>query len=125
MESGKVPYDAVKHRAQLEGQPDQYVGSGAKQAVKRNILEEAQAVIYGDREKTYGSPDKNLAVIAAMWNTYLDLPPGRVTVADVCNMMVLLKVSRLKNDPTHRDSMVDICGYTALNKRVQEYKEIK
>jgi hypothetical protein len=94
-----------------------------------SILREAEKVIYGDREKTYGAPDKNLQVIADMWNAYL----GRanivgsmhraITTDDVCAMMILLKVARLKNDPTHHDSQVDICGYAALIERVQEYRK--
>ena len=34
-----------------------------------NVLEEAQDIIYGDREKTYGHPAKNLNCIADMWNS--------------------------------------------------------
>lgn len=83
-----------------------------------NILAEAQSVIYGDREKTYGRPDKNLRLIASMWGTYLNTI---VTVDDVCMMMVLMKVARLKNSPDHRDSQVDIAGYAALMERVQDY----
>lgn len=82
-----------------------------------SILHEAQKVIYGDREKTYGSPSKNLRRIADYWQTYLGCDP--LTEEDVCNMMILLKVARLQNQPDHRDSQVDICGYAALAERVQ------
>jgi ferredoxin-NADP reductase len=34
-----------------------------------------------------------------------------------------MTVARLKNDPTHHDSQVDICGYAALIERVQEYRK--
>lgn len=90
-----------------------------------NILEEAQGVIWGDREKTYGDPGKNLRVIADYWNAYLrsrnfgDGPPD-LQYDDVCNMMALLKIARLGNTPMHRDSMVDACGYIALMERVQK-----
>lgn len=83
-----------------------------------SILSEAQSVIYGDREKTYGRPDKNLRVIADLWSTYVGTA---ISVDDVCIMMILLKAARLKNDPTHRDSQVDMCGYAALMERVQDY----
>lgn len=79
------------------------------------ILEEAHETIYGDRECTYGDPSKNLRTIASMWSAYLD---KEITYQDVCNMMVLMKVARLKNTPNHRDSLVDIAGYTALQDRV-------
>jgi hypothetical protein len=35
------------------------------------VLKEAHTIIYGDREKTYGHPAKNLKTIAKMWNAYL------------------------------------------------------
>ena len=89
-----------------------------------NILEEAQSIIYGDREKTYGHPSKNLDVIADMWNAYMK---GRITMddyllnaKDVAAMMILLKAARLANNQTHRDSVVDICGYAALIERCDE-----
>lgn len=88
-----------------------------------NILEESTAVIYGDREKTYGDPGKNIRIIADYWTTYLasigvSVPEG-LDYDDVCNMMVLLKVARLGNTPLHRDSMVDACGYLALAERIR------
>lgn len=85
-----------------------------------SILDEAQAVIYGDREKTYGHPAVNLERIASYWSIHLGV---NVSIDDVCQMMVLLKVARLKNQPTHRDSMVDTCGYMALAERCQRYHE--
>lgn len=84
-----------------------------------SILIEAQNVIYGDREKTYGHPGKNINLIASLWTHYMGVS---ITPDDVCMMMVLLKVARLKNDPIHRDSQVDIAGYTALMQRVQDYE---
>jgi hypothetical protein len=88
---------------------------------KNNVLKEANAIIYGDREKTYGHPSKNLEAIANMWNAYMKSVGDRdLTSQDVCVMMVLLKGARLANDPTHRDSVIDICGYAALIERCVE-----
>jgi hypothetical protein len=88
--------------------------------VHMSILREAQGIIYGDREKTYGAPDKNLKVIAGLWSAYLGIP---ISIDDVCILMILLKAARLKNTPDHRDSMVDLCGYAALMERVQNFKK--
>ena len=82
-----------------------------------NILEEAHSIIYGDREKTYGHPAKNLLNIAKLWSIYLD---KEVTAQDVATMMVLLKIARLKNQPDHRDSLVDSVGYLSLIERIKE-----
>ena len=90
-----------------------------------NILQEAEKVIYGDREQTYGKPGKNLENIATLWEMYLhgkgmwnDSSKG-LYPHDVALMMILMKVARLMNSPDHRDSLVDICGYAALIERVQ------
>lgn len=89
-----------------------------------SILKEANAIIYGDREKTYGHPSKNLETIATMWNAYLLARSTKAGVEigakDVAAMMVLLKTARLANNPDHRDSLVDICGYAALIERCDE-----
>lgn len=93
---------------------------------KSSILDEAKRIIYGDREKTYGSPDKNLTLIALLWAEYLDGKYGTahpLNVDDVCLMMVLLKVARLANDSEHRDSQVDLAGYVALMERVQDFRK--
>jgi hypothetical protein len=81
-----------------------------------SILDEAKEVVYGDREKTYGDPAKNLKTIAAMWGAILGYP---IATTDVCLCMSALKLARLVNDPGHHDSMVDVCGYIALLERVQ------
>lgn len=88
---------------------------------KLSVLEEAHKIIYGDREKTYGRPSKNLETIAKVWQAYLDAR-GDAPLAhkDVAVMMILLKAARLANDQGHRDSVVDICGYAALIERCDE-----
>jgi hypothetical protein len=95
-----------------------------------NVLKEANAIIYGDREKTYGHPSKNLKTIAVMWNAYLEAScavgvvggavKAEINAKDVAALMMLVKVARFANDPTHRDNLVDICGYAALVERCDE-----
>ena len=88
------------------------------------VLKEANVIIYGDREQTYGHPSKNLTAIATMWNAYISNTNNRTLMAqDVCAMMVLVKTARLANSPNHRDSLIDICGYAALVERCDEQKE--
>lgn len=88
---------------------------------KQSVLAEAHNIIYGDREKTYGKPSKNLQSIAIMWQVYLDARgDDTLTAKDVAVMMILLKAARLGNDIDHRDSVVDICGYAALIERCDE-----
>lgn len=84
-------------------------------------LKKAEEIIYGDREQTYGHPSINLDRIASYWNLYLNNRHQNeygvydaITIQDVCQMMVLLKMARLQNDPNHLDSLVDSIGYLAL-----------
>lgn len=77
---------------------------------RTEVLNEASTLINGQRESDYGTPQQSFGCIAAMWSAYLGKP---MTASDVCNMMTLLKVARLRNGP-HRDSNVDGAGYMAL-----------
>lgn len=95
----------------------------------RSILDEADAVIYGEREDTYGDPARNLRCIAAMWTAYWSVRTQRgaeaFTEQDVCSMMRLLKEARLANTPAHRDTLVDVCGYAALAERISDPPELR
>lgn len=77
---------------------------------RTKVLAEAIDLINGEREAHYGTPQENFRCIADLWSAYLGYP---VSPADVCNLMALLKVGRLRNGK-HRDSSVDAAGYLAL-----------
>ena len=114
----KTYYDAINAAVAMGAKPPIRM-----QAQPQSILDEAREIIYGDREKTYGSPDKNLQAIAEYWSNHLHTRFGahlNITPEDVCIMMTLLKAARLGNDLTHRDSLVDAVGYLALLERIQK-----
>ena len=83
---------------------------------RSEILADADNLINGDRQKDYGTPQENFGVIAAMWSAYLG---HEVSPTDVCHLMSLLKIARLRNGP-HMDSSVDSCGYMALGGELGE-----
>lgn len=83
---------------------------------KLDWLKAAHDIVHGDREKTYGDPSKNLRLIAQYWSTHTGIT---ITETDVCIMMQLLKIARLKNNPEHDDSWIDIAGYAALKNRIK------
>jgi hypothetical protein len=85
---------------------------------RTDILQESDALINGDREKQYGSPQESFECIATMWTAYLG---HMVSASDVCHMMALLKIGRLRNG-AHRDSNVDAVGYMALGAEMSEGK---
>jgi DNA-binding transcriptional regulator GbsR (MarR family) len=83
---------------------------------RSEVLAIAGDLINGDRQDHYGTPQDNFGTTAEMWTAYL----GRdISPADVCHMMALLKIARLKRGP-HRDSSIDACGYMALGAEVSE-----
>lgn len=77
---------------------------------REEILATANELIHGDRQAHYGEPAENFGVVAEMWSAYLQYP---VTASDVCHLMALLKIARLRNG-LHEDSSIDGCGYLAL-----------
>ena len=101
--------------------PDVAPPSVTNDTVQRTILDEANAAVFGAREKDYGHPRDDFARIATLWTAYLQ---GRAPVnnqimpEDVPCLMILLKMARLSNTPNHRDSWVDIAGYAETGARV-------
>ena len=84
--------------------------------MRTQVLRQAETLINGERQAHYGPPRENFSVIADMWMAYIGYP---ITPADVCNMMALLKVARLRNG-AHYDSSVDGAGYLALGAELAE-----
>lgn len=79
-----------------------------------SILQEAQRLIHGDRNASYGHPLDNHSTTAEMVTAFLRRKYGRgmpkLDAEDVCWFNVLQKVAREAN--VHkRDNGVDICGY--------------
>ena len=84
---------------------------------KPNLLELANELIYGERAKAYGPYDKNAERVSLLWNTYLN---GRaIQPEDVAALLILLKLARLGEDPTHTDTWVDIAGYAGCNGKLR------
>lgn len=78
---------------------------------RSNILKQAEVYITKDRAATHGGAEDSFGAIAAMWSAYL----GReVKGHDVCAMMALLKIARIKGNPKHLDSWIDVAGYSAI-----------
>lgn len=83
----------------------------AKPTTRKTILNAAEKCVCQDRLAEYGTPEESCGRIASLWSAYkgVDFDPF-----DVAMMMVLLKVSRAKGNPTHTDSYVDLCGYGSI-----------
>lgn len=85
------------------------------------ILDDAHSLTAGDRNATYGHPADDFKKTVGMWNAYLGAALTRpLTELDFCNLMAMVKLSRLEATPGHRDSLVDVAGYMRCAEMIQE-----
>ena len=75
------------------------------------ILDKAKDMINGQRQQDYGSPEENFSTIAKLWTEYTITV---ISPVDVCCMMLLLKIARVKNGTGTADCFIDMAGYAAL-----------
>lgn len=82
---------------------------------REEMLKECQEIVTKHRQSSYGTPEDNFGCIADLWSVYLQHLKVDVQLKglDVANMMILLKIARLLNDPTKEDNWIDIAGYAA------------
>lgn len=74
-----------------------------------NPLEEALALVDGERQNDYGHPADNFALIGHLTKPVLEaeLEPELQHAI----YMIQVKIARLLESPYHYDSVVDIAGY--------------
>lgn len=79
---------------------------------RTRLLRDAEALVNGPRNQTYGPPSDDFEVTARLWSAYLGVD---VHPADVAALLILVKLRRLRMSPNrdHYDSLADIAGYAA------------
>lgn len=84
------------------------------ESVRGGALDEARALITGDRNNAYGPPWQDFSRTAgALTAMGYAGPNGRpVESHDIAIFVMMVKISRLMWTPTKRDSWVDIAGYS-------------
>lgn len=93
----------------------------ARPDVKTAIADEAKKIVNGARRSAYGRPEDNFERIARFWQVYFEntgRPEAGITARDVSPLMRLMKEARLCETPDHRDSFVDLVGYTLTGAEV-------
>ncbi len=80
----------------------------------------ALRLVYGPRQAAYDHPARDFGRIAKLWSGLFD---REFTAEDVALAMIALKLSRLKGNPAHEDSVTDIAGYAQTYARVRECRE--
>lgn len=84
-----------------------------------NILQEADKLVNGDRNKDYGGVKEDFDRIAQMWSAIfgIDITGDQVPLA-----MIAVKMSRQANK-NKRDNIVDIAGYAHTLEKYHEESE--
>lgn len=85
----------------------------------QSILQEAEALVNGPRQKEYAHPLDNFTVTAKLWAAYKGV---EFSAEDVGIMKALIKIGRLANG-IKRDSLVDLAGYAATVQMVIDERE--
>ena len=88
--------------------------------MEQTVLQEAENLIHGPRQESYGTPLDTFARTGAIWGAILDIPPIPPEIVGL--MMVGLKISREVNKQG-RDNLVDGCGYLGTVEMIYEERE--
>ena len=81
------------------------------------LLDEAKNLVNGPRARDYGDAYENHERVAQLWGTILGQD---VSVSQVYQCLMALKLARLIVSPTHTDSWVDIAGYASLGGEIKD-----
>lgn len=102
-------FNATKHRTQEELR-------------KKPMLQRANELICGDRQRDYGNKLQNFSQIAMLWQGTLApklQAAEKITPEEVALCMMQVKIARLSKSPDHADSILDIAGYAGCYDAVQ------
>lgn len=109
-DNANAPTDNANAPTDNANAPTDHIRESAKMVSRADILDCAKLVVNGAREKQYGKPEDNFAIIAKLWSAYKG---DSFTPVDVAMMMALLKIARIKTGVGTVDSFVDLAGYAA------------
>lgn len=90
------------------------------------ILEEASDIVHGERQEDYGHPSMDFDRQSRLLNTLgfrrlhlihsgdtVDVSQRKLEPADIPEIQICVKLSRIYESPNKRDHWVDIAGYAA------------
>lgn len=89
--------------------------------LNETVLEEAQRLVYGDRQSAYGHPYDDYSRTAKMWEAIVGQGVS-ISPRTACLMMAAVKISRECN-AHKRDNMTDLAGYAACAQRCAEREQ--
>jgi hypothetical protein len=85
------------------------------------ILQKAEAIITGERQQNYGTPEDNFKRVASLWNAYKG--DDLFDAVDVAMMMALLKIARISTGTQMEDCFIDLAGYAACGGEIASNEE--
>ena len=106
-------------KAVRDAQAKQYTKA---QEANKPLLQRANELIGGDRQRDYGNKLQNFSQIAMLWQGTLATKlqaSAQITAEDVALCMMQVKIARLAKSPDHQDSILDIAGYAGCYEAVQ------
>ncbi|AKC03090.1 phosphofructokinase [Gordonia phage Gsput1] len=86
---------------------------------KAQVLDQAKALLGGDRQDDYGDARENHERIARLWSEALGV---KVEAWQVAVCMGMVKVSRAVQSPDKADTWVDMAAYAAIGGEVSQPK---
>ena len=90
------------------GTPDEVFEKEARKVTRGQVLDTAKEYVTKDRAADHGNMEDNFKTIGKYWSVHLGI---NISATDVAVMMTLLKIARIKSNPSHPDNWVDACGY--------------
>ena len=79
--------------------------------IRKEVLDKALDITTGGRQEMHGDPSDTFNHIAELWTAYLGTG---VDSEDVCHMMTLLKIGRMRYGKLNADDYVDAIGYQSI-----------
>lgn len=93
-------------------------------APAESVCAEADRIVSGDRQASYGHPIYDFTRTARIWEVILDLDAGRIRPEQVGLCMIGVKLARELHRPK-RDNLTDICGYAKTVSMIHEHAAIE
>lgn len=106
------------------------MSNGNDGELRESILDGARQCVLRERNATYGEPDQDftrtadvLSALGFCRTVGGQVIPRTLTGADIAQLMIALKLSRLAWSPTYKDNWVDIAGYAACGYETATMRE--
>lgn len=88
-----------------------------ERTVPASVSLEAHNLIHGQKQKDYGLVEDSFRKKAAIATI---LCKKLITPADICRVLIAVKLTRESVSPQLRDSLIDTCGYADLLQQLKD-----